>query len=153
MSKIGIEQARNRLKKFKATVNEAMVCAVHNVPPVPGTTVFLIRKSPQRDTPEQKKRGIGADLNVQALVLAATAMVSCQDAVFYFYEGDPSRPESSEAPLKYVELSLDRKVPILEMVKTWLAKKFKHEAQNPATLFDLACSESRRNAAVLDKGV
>ena len=153
IEKHGVDGVAKSLTKFKKTVNDAMLAAVHNVPPVHGTTLFFINKwkdQPKEESNQKKAgykpRGVGADLNVQSLVLAASAMISCQDSVFYLYERD------DYSHISYRRIELDRKVGLLEMVRNWLALTLINKTQNEATLFDVGCSESA-NVSTLDRAV
>ena len=153
IQKHGAEGVGKCLEKFKKTVNAAMLTAVHNVPPVHGTTIFFIKKWPKSlhyDGKNQKHRGVGADLNVQSLVLAASAMISCQDAVFYLYEKEDLYAKDGD--VKYRKIEFDRKLGILEMVKNWLDLSLSNTANNEATLFDVGCLESAR-LSTLDRAV
>ena len=67
LRKDGRENLDKKLAKFKKTLNEAMLLSVHNVPPVPGTSVFFIRKI-QRPPRSGKIQGIGADPNIQVSI-------------------------------------------------------------------------------------
>ena len=67
LNKDGKENIDKKLTKFKKVLNEAMLLAVHNVPPVPGTSIFFVRKTTRPSKPGAK--GVGSDPNIQVIII------------------------------------------------------------------------------------
>ena len=104
------------IKRYKTCVNQAILYAINNVPSVPGRSVFFIKKVPPSGKGKQRT-GLTADKNFQALVMAACAIKSCQDAEFYFYE-DGGRDENKAVTAR--RLHFDKKASsLIDMVRKW----------------------------------
>jgi hypothetical protein len=111
------------MKKYKDTVNEAILLAVNNVPPVHGTSVFFINRIKN------------ANKNKIALILAACALISCQDIIVYIYE-------EFFAEIKFCRIKFEKKVGLLQMVSNWSEQNLTRNAADFSTLFEISCQET-----------
>ena len=108
------------MKKYKDTVNEAILLAVNNVPPVHGTSVFFINRIKN------------ANKNKIALILAACALISCQDIIVYIYE-------EFFAEIKFCRIKFEKKVGLLQMVSNWSEQNLTRNAADFSTFFKTVC--------------
>ena len=115
------EIVTKRLEKYKKTVNDAMVLSLHNLPPVPGMTVIMIKYVMRRPQDDEKRLSMIKTKNNQALILAACAISCCQDTIL-FVTRSKYGPRTQCEELDMVKLEFNPRKNLLENVENWRSK-------------------------------
>ena len=110
-----------RLEKYKKTVNDAMVLSLHNLPPVPGMTVIMIKYVMRRPQDDEKRLNMIKTKNNQALILAACAISCCQDTIL-FVTRSKYGPRTQCEELDMVKLEFNPRKNLLENVENWRSR-------------------------------
>lgn len=111
------ELMTKRLEKYKKTVNDAMVLSLHNLPPVPGMTVIMIKYVERGPRDDEKRQNMIKTKNNQALILAACAISCCQDTMLFV-----SKSQLGGDSHNIVALEFNPRKSLLENVDNWRSK-------------------------------
>ena len=94
-----------------------MVLSLHNLPPVPGMTVIMIKYNMRRPRDDEKRINMIRTKNNQALILAACAISCCQDTMLFV-----AKYQYESESRDIVQLDFNPRKSLLENVDNWRSK-------------------------------